>query len=73
MVWGSDHSKKLRCSAVIGLLGGGSRLKMGIHQRACVIVMKGGDLSSEGPAREVPQAMNEGTKEEETVEGRQGG
>lgn len=46
---------------------------MGIHQQACVIVMKGGDLSSEGPAREVPQAMNEGTKEEETAEGRQGG
>ena len=35
-------------------------------------MMKGGDLSGQGPTREVPQEMNKGTKEEERVEGRQG-
>lgn len=42
-------------------------------RRAPIIVRNSADHSGEGPTREVPQAMKEGTKEEGTVEGRQGG
>ena len=51
---------------------GGSCSERGVNQLERVAMMKGGDLSGQGPTREVPQEMNKGTKEEERVEGRQG-